>query len=74
MRNPNALEIRYLNQFVGKTIKQVSSPDLGDGLDLAQTLDFTDGTHAVCLCDAEGNGPGHLSLCSSKTGMEIHPK
>lgn len=53
----------YYRQLTGKTVDGVTSHPYADGK--AYSLDFTDGTKALILCDEEGNGPGFLDITST---------
>ena len=67
--HPN--EIRFYQQFVGKTVTKIEFTPTAD-VGFLPTLVFTDGTFAFVECDAEGNGPGFLRLCSAQ-GTELYP-
>ena len=56
----DAFEREYL-KLKGKTVKRVVNDGAADQ-DRCYGLQFTDGTIAWVLQDAEGNGPGFLSL------------
>lgn len=60
MNRPTPFEIKYLAQFVGKTVARTTF-DVSDEFALP-VLEFTDGTQAVIWADPEGNGPGHIAL------------
>ena len=53
---------KHYGQLVGKTIKRVVRDGNPDGIGEMYGLECTDGTVAWIQQDAEGNGPGFLSI------------
>ena len=53
---------RYLSPLVGKTIVSVQIQESYDSDNPEIILNFNDGSAAVILQDAEGNGPGFIEF------------
>ena len=58
--------VKHLAQLVGKTVKNVVHAPAEGYVEEGWGLEFTDGTIAWILCDAEGNGNGWLEIVKEK--------